>query len=51
MSTLPPKPSSPFVSDLLSSMEYGPAPEADDVARRWIADHSEGKFGHFIDNK
>jgi aldehyde dehydrogenase (NAD+) len=36
------------VSDILDHMAYGPAPESDAVARRWIAEH-EGGFGFFID--
>ena len=30
-------------------MEYGPAPESDAEARRWLASHREQQFGHFID--
>ena len=35
------------VAEYFSSMDYGPAPEDDSAARRWLEDHSEG-FGHFI---
>ena len=30
-------------------MSYGPAPESDAEARRWLASHREQQFGHFID--
>ena len=36
------------IRDILATMEYGPAPEAADIAEAWIARH-KGKFGHFID--
>lgn len=36
------------VARILDVMEYGPAPESDASARRWIADHG-GTFGFFID--
>jgi aldehyde dehydrogenase (NAD+) len=36
------------VSAILDDMEYGPAPESDAAARRWIAEH-DGRFGFFID--
>ena len=35
------------VSDIFKSMEYGPAPEADQPARHWLAKY-ERVFGHFI---
>ena len=35
------------VADVFKSMEYGPAPEADAEARRWLAKY-EKVFGHFI---
>ena len=38
----------PHVRDILDTMDYGPSPEASDVARAWLAGH-EGGFGHFID--
>jgi len=38
------------VTDLLSTLEYGPAPEDRSAADKWVKDHG-GKFGHFIDNK
>ena len=38
------------ISDIMQSMEYGLAPESDDVARQWLESHS-GKFGHFINGK
>ncbi len=38
------------ISEIFTSMEYGPAPEAAGPALEWIADHG-GKFGHFINGK
>lgn len=38
----------PQVRNILDTMDYGPAPEASDVARAWLAAH-RGGFGHFID--
>lgn len=38
------------VSELMKTLEYGPAPEDRSAADKWIADHN-GKFGHFIDNQ
>jgi len=38
------------VSDILKSMEYGPAPEDDKPVHQWLARH-EQNFGHFIDGK
>jgi aldehyde dehydrogenase (NAD+) len=38
----------PHVTDILDAMDYGPAPEAADVAWAWLAAHGAG-FGHFID--
>ncbi|HEU4996483.1 MAG TPA: aldehyde dehydrogenase family protein [Gemmatimonadaceae bacterium] len=35
------------VADIFKSMEYGPAPEADQPARHWLAKY-EKVFGHFI---
>jgi aldehyde dehydrogenase (NAD+) len=35
----------PTVSEVLKSMEYGPAPEAADIANEWL---KRGPFGHFI---
>ncbi|WP_109484069.1 aldehyde dehydrogenase family protein [Paraburkholderia sp. C35] len=36
------------VAEYFSSMEYGPAPEDDQPARAWLAQH-DATFGHFID--
>ena len=36
------------VADILEHLSYGPAPESDAPARRWIADR-DGKLGHFIE--
>jgi aldehyde dehydrogenase (NAD+) len=38
------------ITDLMTSLEYGPAPEDRSAADKWIKDHG-GKFGHFIDNQ
>lgn len=35
------------VREIFSTMEYGPAPEADDVARDWLKRHGH-RFGHYI---
>jgi aldehyde dehydrogenase (NAD+) len=35
------------VREVFETMEYGPAPESDAPARRWIEDRG-GEFGHFI---
>ena len=34
------KVTSPSVSEIFSSMEYGPAPESDKVAMAWLDDHN-----------
>ena len=36
------------IRDLFETLDYGPAPEADDAARAWLARHG-GRFGHAID--
>jgi aldehyde dehydrogenase (NAD+) len=38
------------VSDIFKSMEYGPAPEADQPARQWLGKY-EKVFGHFINGE
>jgi aldehyde dehydrogenase (NAD+) len=38
------------VADIFKSMEYGPAPEADQPARSWLAKY-ERVFGHFINGE
>ncbi len=37
----------PSVREALATLDYGPAPEAADAVRAWLADHAAG-FGHFI---
>ncbi len=37
----------PKIAELFETMEYGPAPEAADEARAWIAERGP-RFGHFI---
>jgi aldehyde dehydrogenase (NAD+) len=39
-----------LIKDILKSMEYGPAPESNEVTKQWLAAH-EGRFGLFIDGK
>ena len=36
------------VREIFETMEYGPAPESDAEARKWLASH-ESTFGHFVD--
>ncbi|XP_076053530.1 aldehyde dehydrogenase family 16 member A1-like isoform X2 [Oratosquilla oratoria] len=38
------------IAEIFETMEYGPAPEDDKVAKAWLDDH-EQRFGHFINNK
>ena len=38
------------VAEIFETMEYGPAPEADAPARRWLADH-DGRFGLYVDGR
>jgi len=38
------------VKDVLSSMDYGPAPEGNEHVVAWLETHKAG-FGHFIDGK
>ncbi|KAL3881230.1 hypothetical protein ACJMK2_027686 [Sinanodonta woodiana] len=38
------------VAEIFKSLDYGPAPEADNVAKAWLDDHGKS-FGHFIDGK
>ena len=35
------------VKEIFDSMEYGPAPESDELAKQWLASQQQG-FGHFI---
>jgi aldehyde dehydrogenase (NAD+) len=44
---LHPSTSGPTVEHILETMEYGPAPESAEPARRWIEAH-DGRFGFFI---
>jgi aldehyde dehydrogenase (NAD+) len=39
-----------LVKDILVSMDYGPAPEANEHVTAWLDGHSDG-FNHFIDGK
>ncbi|KAK3608447.1 hypothetical protein CHS0354_035451 [Potamilus streckersoni] len=38
------------VAEIFKTLDYGPAPEADNVAKAWLDDHGKS-FGHFIDGK
>ena len=38
------------VAEIYQSMSYGPAPESDATARRWLAGHASA-FGHFINGR
>ena len=38
------------IAEIFTSLDYGPAPEAADVALAWLAAH-ENRFAHFIDGK
>jgi aldehyde dehydrogenase (NAD+) len=38
------------ITNILKTMEYGPAPEEDSHVRAWLASHKAG-FGHFINGK
>ena len=37
----------PSVTEILDTMDYGPAPEANGHVLDWLAAHADG-FGHFI---
>jgi aldehyde dehydrogenase (NAD+) len=37
----------PTVTDVLDSMDYGPAPESNSIVKEWLAAHAKG-FGHFV---
>ena len=36
------------VKSIFETLEYGPAPEGDDLARAWLARH-DARFGHYVD--
>ena len=40
----------PRVSEILRTMEYGVAPEANDHILAWLGQHN-GRFDHFIDGQ
>ena len=44
------KAASPSVAEIFATMEYGPAPEAGNVAEAWLEDHDRA-LGHFINNE
>jgi len=44
------KVTSPSVGEIFESMEYGPAPESDKVAQKWLEEHNRN-FGLFINNE
>ncbi|QBK30216.1 aldehyde dehydrogenase family protein [Roseitalea porphyridii] len=35
------------IAELIETMDYGPAPESDDIVKTWLAENKVG-FGHFI---
>ena len=37
----------PTVTDVLDTMDYGPAPESNSIVKEWLAAHAKD-FGHFI---
>ena len=37
------------ITDILKTMEYGPAPEEDSHVKSWLASHRSG-FGHFTNS-
>ncbi len=37
----------PSVTEVLQTMDYGPAPESNSIVKEWLAQHEKG-FGHFI---
>lgn len=39
-----------LVKDIFGTMEYGPAPEADNVAKAWLQQH-DNDLGHFVNGK
>lgn len=39
----------PSVTEIMETLDYGPAPEDAGVVRDWLAGH--GRFGHFIDGR
>ena len=41
---------SPSVAEVFASMEYGPAPESDKIAQKWLEEHDRN-FGHFVNNQ
>jgi aldehyde dehydrogenase (NAD+) len=38
------------IPEIFETMAWGPAPESDAEARRWLGQHGE-RFGHFIDGR
>ncbi|WBU61596.1 aldehyde dehydrogenase family protein [Paracoccus albus] len=38
------------ITDILNTMDYGPAPEDSSIVRDWLNDHKDG-FGHFINGE
>ncbi len=36
----------PTVTEILATMDYGPAPEASDIVTKWLK--AKGPFGHYI---
>jgi aldehyde dehydrogenase (NAD+) len=40
----------PTVKEILVTMDYGPAPEAENHVNAWLEQHKDG-FRHFIDGR
>ncbi len=40
-------PDTPSITEIMTTMDYGPAPEASDTVQAWLEAHADG-FGHFI---
>ena len=40
----------PTVTEILDTMDYGPAPESNSHVQAWLSQH-DGKFGHFISGR
>ena len=38
------------VAEIFDSMDYGPAPESQNEANKWLDNHKR-KFGHFVNGK
>ena len=39
------------IKQLMQQMDYGPAPEATELAESWLARYADQGFGHFINGE